>query len=366
MRTLSVFSALPFKALELQIIAATLIVALTVPNSLTLPSALAAEGKRSAQAKRSAKSSSIRANALPISAPLPVPPAAKPLSEEIIDSVIASVNGKPITLSDLRQRVGRELSAKTAADDPAARAALDQIIAERLIEEEASARKISVGESEVDSYLNEVARRNGLSRQEFEEALRNEGRSLGAYSRQVRFEILRSRLIGRTLQGGVSVSDEEVQRYLESHPELGATVQQLKLSQLSIRSAGRSEQELSALLTQVKQRLDQGYTFESVANEFGDGDSNQARILEVAEGDLNEEIKAALSGLREGGISEPVASGRGILFFKLEQRTTAASEEREQRESEVRELLKREKEARRMEEFFTTDLAKMYPVERKL
>ena len=110
--------------------------------------------------------------------------------ELVIDAIVGSVDDKPITLSDLNARLApRRLTLAEAGKEPEASRVLDQIILEKLLEEEAKAKRVNVTDAEVQEYLQEVMQRNGLSEGEFQAALAKEGRSVSAYKQQIKILI---------------------------------------------------------------------------------------------------------------------------------------------------------------------------------
>ena len=145
--------------------------------------------------------------------PLLVPLAA---SAEIKDRIAAVVNGHPITLSEVEERVSPELSRVPAGPAGAAqrhellKQALDQMVDEQLVASEASALGIEVTDDEVQKLVEQLAKENHLDMAGFQKALAQQGISLDTVKESLR----RQQLVVRLLQYKVKprrVSDEEVQ-----------------------------------------------------------------------------------------------------------------------------------------------------------
>jgi peptidyl-prolyl cis-trans isomerase SurA len=303
-----------------------------------------------------------------------VPAFAAPQAEVVIDAVVATVDDKPITLSELSGRLvpPRKLSLAEASKDEEALKALDALIFEKLIEEEAVAKRITASESDIEDYLNEVASRNGLSRKDFEKALLAEGRTLAAYKQQVRLDILRTRLASSMTRGGVSISDKEVEEYIESHPELAQSGETVKIRQILISSFGRDATALKARTAEIVQALDDGEKFADVATRFSEGPhaSDGGLIGVVAAKDLSGDISSAVSSLDPGEWSSPLESEAGIQIFYVEQRF-GGSEEGEDVASdavreEVRQSLQQQKSQEKLSSFFSNELYKNHSVDKKL
>jgi peptidyl-prolyl cis-trans isomerase SurA len=137
-------------------------------------------------------------------------------SAEIKDRIAAVVNGQPITLSEVEDRVSPDLSrvAPGPAGEPQRKEilkrALAALIDEQLVAGEASALGIEVGEDELQRLLEQLARENKMDMTQFRQALSQQGLSLDS----VRDSLKRQQLTMRLLQYKVKprrVSDEEVQ-----------------------------------------------------------------------------------------------------------------------------------------------------------
>ncbi len=301
-----------------------------------------------------------------------------------LDAVVASIDDRPITLSEVSARMmpPTRMTLSEAEASPAFKQALDELIAQRLIEAEASERKLSVTDDEVAEYMREVATRNSLSPEEFLVALRREGRSENEYKAQIKSDILRSKLAGSFARGSVAVSDEEVNKALNETGEekKNAPSELVTLRQIMLSAEHHSAEEAEKVLEDLKEKIEDGASFTELveANSEAPDASDGGLLGEVALSDLNSDIAAAVEDLDEGEISEVVKSDQGYHLFLLEARASApVPDESESRESEdgedpnmrreqVRASLKQRKLESKMSEFFTKELYKLHSVDNKL
>ena len=294
--------------------------------------------------------------------------------EIVIDAIVASVDDKPITLSDLNVRLSpRKLSMSEASTDPEAARLLDQIITEKLMEEEAKAKRLNVGDADVDDYIREVASRNGLSMAEFEAALGREGTSMRTYKQQVKMDILKAKLTSSIMRGGVSVSDTEIDEYIAAHPELKRAGKNIKLRHIVIMKQGRSPEELRAKLAQVQAALEKGEDFLQVAQRLSDtGNSAEGSLIGIIPlEDMSPTIAEVVSPLRAGQFSGPLETPNDIQIFFVEERLGEPGQgEQEVNEDalreEVRQLLQKQKTKERLAVFFKDDLYKNHAVDKRL
>lgn len=153
--------------------------------------------------------------------------------EEISMSTLNSNSGMSqifqVLLSDLPQAFAQSLLSTpegAAFLDRYQRDVLDQIIDTRIMVQQAEALKISVGESElaekVQSYLDQIMQQNQMTEEEIDNALKQQGSSLEEYKTRLE-DSYRQQLLIQGLQesivSDVSVSEEEVEEYYNSHQD---------------------------------------------------------------------------------------------------------------------------------------------------
>lgn len=294
--------------------------------------------------------------------------------ELVIDAVVAAVDDKPITLSDLNSRLApRRLSFEEAKKDPEASRALDQVIQEKLLEEEAKVKRLSVSDAEVNEYVSEVMERNGLSSEDFQAALAREGKSLTAYKQQIKIDILKAKLSSSLSRGGVSVSDSEIDEYIAKHPELKKAGKDIKLHHLVISKEGRTIDEVKSRLMQVSTALERGDSFIDVAKRLSDtaGSEEGSLIGVIPMKDLSPAIAEAVGPLRAGQHTPPLETPGDIQIFFVEERVGNEAEnaeevDEEKLKDEVRQILQKQKTKERLDAFFKNELYKNHSVDKRL
>jgi len=294
-----------------------------------------------------------------------------PASEFIVDAVVASVNGKPITLADVSTRLGAQtpLELGDFNSNQKARQALESMIFERLIEEEATNRKIRVTDSEVDGYMDEVAKKNQMTRSQFETALRSHAQRLDVYREQVKADILRSRLISQLMQQGAAVTEADIEVYLKEHPALTRAGSKVKLRQIVVSNTTRTPEDALGRANEARKLIEEGKSFARVAEAYSDGAeaSDGGSLGVVAEEELSPKVFEALLSVKEGEATPVVELPDGYRLFLVEKRYL--EKEKDVDESilaEVRKALTEKKLQERVQAFFTTDVMKLHTVDRKV
>jgi parvulin-like peptidyl-prolyl isomerase len=256
---------------------------------------------------------------------------------------------------------------KEASTDPEARSVLEQMILEKLINEEAKARRIVVSDEEVEDYINNLAKRNELSRKAFEVALKQQkGKTIDVFKKEVAAQIQKSRLASELIKDGLAVSDAEIDDYLKEHQELGRDSGKIKLSQIMLLGTDeRTRLKAEALRQEIKNGAD----FAETARKYSASpDAEEGGLLGVVdEKDLDPAVFEAVFSLAVGDVSEVVESPQGFHLFMVNDRMSAAKDSGKQKiRDEVSQILKQQKLEAKLQDFFNIELFSNYFVEKKI
>ena len=231
---------------------------------------------------------------------------------EIKDRIAAVVNGQPITLSDLEERLAPELArapagpAGVAQRDKVLRTGLEAMIDERLVESEANSLGIDISDEEVTHFVEQLAKQNNLDMQQFRAALTQQGISMET----VRESLKRQQLMLRLLQYKVKprkVSDEEVQAaYASMNKDLEYEVRARDIFILSPDSATPAQQATAkAKAERALRRIKEGESFAKVARDMseGPGAAEGGDLGYFGRGQMLQAIEDVAFGLQPGEVS---------------------------------------------------------------
>lgn len=241
-------------------------------------------------------------------------------AEEVVDSVVAAVDNEPITLKDLSAVQGGEVSKDQllGAGNDETKKALDITINRYIVEQEAKSQNVQVTSEEIDSHINELATRNNLTLSQFKEALEMQGQSLDSLKREIKFQILRSKIVAHEIRGSSTVSEEDINRYVEAARQAETENQTEsdtpKVNFSYILFQGDSAASFAGA-EKVAKSLSEKVPFADVVSAYGD----QAQVgidQSVTEEDLHESLKDALSPLKPGESSKPVKTEQGYLVVQ--------------------------------------------------
>lgn len=144
------------------------------------------------------------------------------------EKVVAVVNKEVITSKELKDfldllRLRLSLVYENEADlareyNKQKEEALENLIEDRLIIQEAKAEKIEIPQERIDKKLEEFASRF-TSRQHFEETLRSQGLSFGSLREKIREQLLIRQIIDEKVRSHIEISPSDITDYYKTHQE---------------------------------------------------------------------------------------------------------------------------------------------------
>lgn len=292
------------------------------------------------------------------------------LADVVIDRIVASVDGEPITLSDVIEMLPGESPADfaTAREHPAFRRVVDDLIAKKLLLLEGKTRRIAVTDNEVDMYVENVAAHNQLSIDEFRSALVKEGRTLDQFKKTIHIEILRSKLANSLIQEGGGVTDADVKQYIkENYQSESEGEKQLKLRQVLILGADDTLDAARKQCETIVEQFHAGTPFNELATQYSQSPEAKSGgdLGIVSERDLNPVIFDAILTVKNGDISPVTISPMGCHIFYVEDRFDS-SVSTEKLEEEVRAKLNQQKVEEKFQTYFVSEIYKNHTVEKKV
>ncbi|SDJ48845.1 SurA N-terminal domain-containing protein [Billgrantia gudaonensis] len=145
----------------------------------------------------------------------------QPVARQSLDRIVAVVNDRAIMASELEQRVEQARSQLVDNEiEVPENASLREQMLDRLIVEEiqlqlAEDAGLSVDDTELNRQVRGIAESNGMTLEQFADALEEDGLSLGRVRDEVRRQLLLRELQQRQVGGRVNLTEREVERFRE-------------------------------------------------------------------------------------------------------------------------------------------------------
>jgi len=289
---------------------------------------------------------------------------AVPSHGEVVDRIVASIDGAPITQSDVELYL-RDRGEPTVP----LREAIPALVTDRLLDKEVKARGIQVAAEDVDNYIGEMKKRRGLDDAGFEDVLAKRGLTLERYRKDVQAELERAEFINREVRGRLSVSPEEVKRHYDAHAGDYSLAERVHIRMIVIPvPQDASPDELAhaeMVIRMLHARIQAGEDFAELARSYSGGPGAQeGGDLGVFErGQMVEPLEEVAFRLKAGGLSDPIRSPAGFYLLKVEDREGSIEQPFEAVADRIREELYQDALQLRYERWLREDLRGAHHVE---
>ena len=248
------------------------------------------------------------------------------------DRIVAVVNDDVITLSEMEaalqpvmKRV-EKIPEKEKRENMAAQAqmaVMNQLIDRMLLEQEATKLKIRVTDEEVDTTLETMLKAKGLSIQKLMETLATEGGTIQDYQEEVRRNQIKRKVIGRTVQSKVSVSEEEIGEYYAKHRKEYEGREATRIQQILLvkpkDATDRNYETVRAQAQMILKKLKGGESFDLLVGTYSQGPAvgSGGDLGFVEKGMMFPAVDEAAFNLKKGEISDVIESPIGFHIIKI-------------------------------------------------
>lgn len=228
---------------------------------------------------------------------------------------VASVNGQKITKTELYNLMVKQNGKE----------ALESLIAERIVDQEAKKQKVSVSDQEIQGELQKYYNNYG-GQEVFFQALTSSGFTLD----DVKKDLALSLKIKKLMEPRIAINDEDLRAYFEENKASFAQEKQVKVSHILV-----DTQEKAA---EIKKRLVSGEDFAKLAQEYSTDTATRdsgGELGFIRKGEMVKEFETAAFSAKAGEISEPVKTEFGYHLVKVLEIKEAREASFEQSKSQI-------------------------------
>ena len=304
------------------------------------------------------------------SATLSVPCAAH---AEEVDKIVASVDGDPITMHEVRafaESAGKTLPPGDPTADPTFKEGLKGLIAQKLLSEEVKKYDERIEESQIDRYIADVEQDRGVTDQQLKQSLMQNGVSWDDFRKQAKMELEKAMMLNEELRQHVTVPPEEIQAYYDAHhDEFTVKQEKYKLAQILVAVApNASPADVAAAQVradEARKKAAAGEDFGDLAKRYSDDESKaQGGELGVfGPDDVMDEILVAIKNLQPGQTSDVVRTKHGFHVIKVEQHEVPGVKPLAIVKEDIRNHLVDQQTRGRLQTWVETELVKRHDVE---
>ena len=275
----------------------------------------------------------------------------------VVEEIVARVNNRIITLSDLqqaREALRQEITRSCPGCTP-------QQIEERFQQEEKNrlrdlidnALLIQRGEDlginvepQVINQLDSIRQRNNIATmEEFERAVTQAtGMAFEDYKEQIRNQILTQMVIRQEVVREVQVTREDVEKYYQEHKSDFIRPEQVLLSEIFLSTEGKSAEEVAEVEKKANELLEQvrqGADFAELAKRHSNGATAQrgGELGSFERSQLSKEIADRVFNLRRGQVTDVIRTQGGFLILRVDDRFEAGLQPVDKVEGEITNIL---------------------------
>ena len=238
---------------------------------------------------------------------------AAPVAAKTLNKIAVVVNNEIISTYQLDKAVGTALARNPDKNQLSAVQfdqlkvyVLEQLINNKLLEQRIRKLGLTVSDSEMKVAIEDVQRKNKLTRETLEQALATQGLTMSSYREQIKKEILRYKLLGREVNYKVLVTSGEVRDYFREHIDEYKVKPKVRVNHIRYKiPANTSEAQLTELYKQAtasRELLLEGKEFDKVLAAQDDIASG-GDMGELVATDMAKPLQSALADLQIGAVS---------------------------------------------------------------
>ncbi len=248
---------------------------------------------------------------------------------------VAEVNGQKITKKEYEEALAWRISehkARGAEFDPKAlqQAVLEELVAEKLLLQEAEERGITVSSQEVQEELKRI--RDLMGEEAFQRDLRQRGVSIEGFKKRIRKTLVINKLL-RQFVPEDSITEEELRKFYKDSPTPFVKPERVEVRFIQT----NTQEQAEAILKEMRQR---GLSFDQMAEKLKE--EKRAVVSDYGWTQpefFSPEIQEALRTLKKGRYGGPYKAKVGYYLLKVRDRTPKGIKSFEEAREEIKATL---------------------------
>ena len=248
----------------------------------------------------------------------------------VVDRIAAVVNDDVITLSEVYE-LGSEFIEKAVQDgggNPARRReaeieVLDSLIRRRLISQEITKLGLDVTDQELDRTIDDIARRNGLERDQLRSEVEKSGMAWQEYRSELKENLRQSKFTQAVIQPRINVNEDELLDAYNRTVVNGARPQVADLGAIFLAFPPDADEtakaELRATAAKIQEEFTAGTPFADLAAKYDQGPygPNGGKMGTYKKGELVAELDGPAFSTPVGSLTAPIETSQGIFLLTV-------------------------------------------------
>jgi len=277
---------------------------------------------------------------------------------QVVERIVAVVNDEVITLFDLNQTLApyeRQILAMGYADDKQEQMRfkvredmLNQLIDQKLTDQEIKRYKISVSDKEIDGTVEQIKNTNHYTDESLRNILASQGMSYDEYREKIKEQILRAKLVNIEVRSRVVITPEETRAYYERHPELFQGIRRYHLRNILMKAPAsenpNAEQDVAEKFKLVLDQFRSGQSIEDLARRYSEAPNRDqgGDVGFFSLDQLSPQLQEHLRDLKAGDVTPILRTDQGFQVFYVEAVEAGEGRTLEEATAEIQDRLYKE------------------------
>ena len=277
---------------------------------------------------------------------------------EVLERVVAKVNGDIVTLSEFQARqVAAVQAAGLTSDDRIEQylrennaRILQEAVDDLLLVQKAQEMGMRLRPDYIKDIIENIKKENNIqSDDELQQQLRREGMSLDDLKRNIERSIMKRQLLSHELEAKIAVSEDEVRADYDARRAEYDRPGELHLQEIVVKTQSGSQ----ALAQDLVRRARAGEDFAEMAKAYSSSPTRASGgdLGRLRKGDLTPDIEKVAFSLPVGGVSNPLPTPEGFRILKVVEKTEASQVPYEEAKADIQKRLSSERTDREYEAY---------------
>jgi parvulin-like peptidyl-prolyl isomerase len=291
---------------------------------------------------------------------------AAPAGAEILERIIAKVNGEIITQTEFQSRqLAAAQSARVEPDKVAQflrennAKILQEAVDDILLVQRAEDAGLHLRPEYINEMIEGIKKENKIETDaQFQEQLSREGMTLDDLKRNIERSIIRRQILSRDIEGKVAVTESEARAEYDKRVADYTKPPTVSLLEILVKEAGGGDslaraREVLDRAREVLDRARKGEDFASLARETSASPTRATGgdLGKLAHGDLNPELEKIAFALPIGAVSDLIPATGGYRILKVTERTEGSVVPFDQAKEEIKQSLMQQRWAKEYETY---------------
>ena len=238
---------------------------------------------------------------------------------EIIERVVAKVNGDIVTQSEFEARQLAAVQAARIAPDQVEsylrqnnQRILQEAVDDLLITQRAAELGIKLRPEYIQDVIEGIKKENNIpSDEDLKRQLRHEGMSLDDLKRNIERSVLRRQVLSRELEAKAVVTDADARAEYEKHKAEYGKSASVHLQEIEVADSEQAQD--------IVRRARAGEDFAAMARALSTASSRASGgdLGQLSPGDMNPALARIVAALPAGGVSEPTLTDKGYRIVRV-------------------------------------------------